>query len=319
MRLGTVRELWRFPVKSMGGERVDASAVGARGLHGDRLWAVRDEEAGALTNAKRLPALLQCSARFVAEPPADVGPGTVPAVVVTLPGGDEVRSDDAQVHARLSALLGRKVTLCPLREASDRAHYKAPRPTAGDMRHDFAIADGEALPDFSMMPLGTLMELGSYATPRGTYFDAATLHVITRASLAALREVLETDGDADVRRFRPNVVVDTGDAHGFVEAGWTGSTLALGACEAFVDCPTPRCSMPIRAQAGLPAEPRVLKAIVAHAERCLGAYASVARGGRVAVGDAVSIAPPRTTKVGEWARARATGMKRALLKAMMPK
>ena len=123
-------------------------------------------------------------------------------------------------------------------------------------------------PDFSMMPLGTLMELGSYATPRGTYFDAATLHVITRASLAALREVLETDGDADVRRFRPNVVVDTGDAHGFVEAGWTGSTLALGACEAFVDCPTPRCSMPIRAQAGLPAEPRVLKAIVAHAERC---------------------------------------------------
>jgi hypothetical protein len=56
-----VLELWRYPVKSMGGERVDAAAIGDRGLHGDRLWAVRDEERGVLTNAKRFPALLACA------------------------------------------------------------------------------------------------------------------------------------------------------------------------------------------------------------------------------------------------------------------
>jgi uncharacterized protein YcbX len=309
MRIGSVLEIWRFPVKSMGGERVDATTVGERGVHGDRLWAVRDVDKNVITNAKNIPALLMCSARFVDEPPADVGPGSIPAVEITFPDGGKVRSNDPDVDAKLSAFLGKRVTLTALRDASDRDHFKAVKPTGSDMREQFAVEDGAQLPDFSMMPLAKLMELGRYATPPGTYFDAMTLHVVTTASL----------GDFDRRRFRANFVIDTGDARGYLEHGWTGATLEVGAVIATVDCPTPRCSMPTRAQPDLPADKTVLKTIAQEAERCLGAYASVVRGGAVANGDAVTLTMPESSKLGEWARARATGLKRALLRAAMPK
>jgi hypothetical protein len=300
----------------MAGERVESTIVGERGLRGDRLWAIRDEERGVLTNAKRFPRLLQCAARFVREPAADVGPGTIPDVIITLPDGATVRSDDRDVDARLSAVLGHAVTLHALRPASDRAHYRTPKATADGMRQEFAVDPGEPLPDFSMMPLAKLLELSKYATPPGTYFDACSLHVVTTASLAALRA--NSHSDFDVRRFRPNVVLETSET-GLVEAGWTGGTLAIGACAAFVECPTPRCSMPTRAQAELPADPKVLKTIVQEAERCLGAYATVTRAGEVRVGDTATFSAPETSKVGEWARARAVGLKRLLMRAAMPK
>lgn len=311
-----VSELWRYPVKSMGGGRIDATTIGERGVHGDRLWAVRDEEHGVLTNAKRFPKLLQFEARFVTEPAPDVGPSTIPAVMITLPNGSTVSSDDPDVHTRLSSVLDHRVTLCSLRPASERAHYKAVKSTAADMRADFAIDAGEPLPDFSMMPMAKLMELGSYATPPGTYFDAMALHVLTTASLAALRT--KGASNFDVRRFRPNVVVET-TSEGLVEAEWTGGTLVVGACTAFVDCPTPRCSMPTRAQAELAADPKVLRTIVDEAERCLGIYATVTQPGAVRVGDAVQFTAPETSKLGNWARARAVGLKRLLIRAAMPK
>lgn len=300
----------------MGGERVDATAIGDRGVHGDRLWALRDEQRGVLTNAKRHPALLGCSARFVHEPGPDVGPGHITDVTITLPDGSTVRSDDPDVHARLSALLGHRVTLCALRPASDRAHYKGVKSTAADMRAEFAVEDGDPLPDLSMMPMAKLLELGKYATPPGTYFDALALHVLTTASLDTLRA--RASSDFDVRRFRPNVLVET-SATGLVEAAWTGGTLVLGGCTAFVDCPTPRCSMPTRAQPEIAADPKVLKTIVQEAERCLGVYATVTRGGVVCVGDPVQFQPPDTSKLADWARARATGLKRLLIRAAMPR
>lgn len=309
MRIGSVLEIWRFPVKSMCGERVDATVIGERGVHGDRLWAVRDLDKNVLTNAKNIPALLMCSARFVSEPPPDVGPGSIPPVEITFPDGTTARSSDADVDAKLSAFLGRRVTLCSLRDASDREHYRAAKSTAGDMREQFAIDEGAPLPDFSMMPLGKLVELGRYATPPGTYFDAMALHIITTASL----------GTWDRRRFRANLVVETGDARGYLENGWSGATVEAGACAALVDCPTPRCSMPIRAQPDVPADKSVLKTIARDADRCIGVYASVTRGGAVRTGDDVVLHMPETTKLGEWARSRATGLKRVLLRAALPK
>lgn len=315
--IGTVRELWRFPVKSMGGERLEAADVDARGVRGDRLWALRDEAKGVITSAKKLPALLLCTARYASAPGAEAGPGAVPAVIITLPDGATVRSDDPDVDARLSAALGRALTLCSLRPASDTAHYRAGKATAADMRADFALAEGEPLPDFSMMKMSTLMELGTYATPRGTYFDAADLHVLTTASLAAMRRAAPA-ADFDVRRFRPNLVIDNGEEGGLVEAAWAGGDLRAGGAAATIDSATPRCSMPIRPQPEMSADPAVLAAIVAEGERCLGAYASVTRAGPVKVGDRVEL-DVRRSPVGGWLRARATGAKRLLLKAAMPK
>ena len=79
-----IREIWRYPVKSMAGEQIDATTLDDRGVHGDRLWALRDEEKGILTTARRIPALSACSARYVREPSLDVGPGTVPDVFVSV-------------------------------------------------------------------------------------------------------------------------------------------------------------------------------------------------------------------------------------------
>jgi len=312
-----VLELWRYPVKSMAGERVEATTLGERGLHGDRLWAIRDDERGVITNAKKYPLLLQCTARFVEEPPADVGPGTIPPVAITLSDGRTVTSDDSDVNVRLSDFLGTRVSLCALRPASDKAHYRSVKSSAAEMRASFAIEEGEDLPDFAMIPTAKLLELSSYATPPGTYFDVTDLHVLTTASLATLRA--RSGADFDVRRFRPNVVIETLD-DGLPEETWTGGTIALGAAaEAFVDCPTPRCSMPIRAQAELPADPRVLRTIVEEAERCFGAYATVTRHGAVRVGDEVRYTPADSSKLGDWARERAKGLKRMLLRAALPK
>lgn len=135
--IGTVRELWRFPVKSMGGERLDQVEVDARGVRGDRLWAVRDDDRAVITSAKKLPVLLQCTARYLSPPGPDRHPAAIPAVAIDLPDGTTITSDDPAVDARLSALVGRTVSLCRLQPADDAAHYRAAKPSAAEMRADF--------------------------------------------------------------------------------------------------------------------------------------------------------------------------------------
>jgi uncharacterized protein YcbX len=103
MIVGTVGELWCYPVKSMGGERLDHCPVGVAGLLGDRGWAVRDDTAGEIRGARHLPLLLQCSARYRKSP----GGGSLPPVEITLPDGTHVGNDSPAENARLSALLGR--------------------------------------------------------------------------------------------------------------------------------------------------------------------------------------------------------------------
>src|ERR687890_1950452 len=99
--VGSVAEIWRYPVKSMGGERLAQSAIATRGLHADRMWAVRDVELGTFTTARRWPVLLQCDARFAEDPAGrPAGPGDVLEVVVTFPDGAEVSSLDPSVHER---------------------------------------------------------------------------------------------------------------------------------------------------------------------------------------------------------------------------
>ena len=71
---GRVTAIWRYPVKSMTGERLSVAEIGRFGLDADRTWAVRDLEANATTSAKKLPGLLLCTARYAAAPPPEAGP-----------------------------------------------------------------------------------------------------------------------------------------------------------------------------------------------------------------------------------------------------
>src|SRR3954462_9740766 len=111
---GSVAELWRYPGKSMAGERVAESAIDGRGLHADRMWAVRDVELGTFTTARRWPALLQCSERSGDDPAGrSAGPGDVLEGLVTPPDGTELSSADPAIHDRLSDLIGKPARLQP--------------------------------------------------------------------------------------------------------------------------------------------------------------------------------------------------------------
>src|SRR5688572_657694 len=122
--LGTIREVWRYPCESKQGERLEGCDVGALGLPGDRGWAVRDEAAGEIRGAKKMPALLLCTARYREEPAG----GRIPPVDITLPDGTIVVSDAPAAAAKIGDLVGRRVTLWPLVAASNQDHYRRGQP-----------------------------------------------------------------------------------------------------------------------------------------------------------------------------------------------
>jgi hypothetical protein len=105
-----VAELWRHPVKSLGGERLDRAEVGEHGVHGDRQWALFDVATGFGLTARRVPELLLATARCTGD-----------GVEVVLPDG-QVTADDAV----LSAWLDRPVALRPASATDGRPRYESP-------------------------------------------------------------------------------------------------------------------------------------------------------------------------------------------------
>jgi uncharacterized protein YcbX len=181
------------------------------------------------------------------------------------------------------------------------------------MRRQFAIPDGEPLPDFSAFPVRKLAELARYATPVGALYDAYPVHLLTRASLRAMAE-RSPGSQFDVRRFRPNVLIDRDGAE-LAEFGWCGRRLRSPNVTFDVEIPDLRCSMPTRQQGDLPADADVLRTINAHADHCLGVYANVATAGALAEGDPLELEPSGAGSVpAAVARAGVTAVKRGALR-----
>lgn len=267
------------------------------GVQGDRAFAVLDVETGRIASAKhprRWGALLDCRAGFVER----LAQGELRGpVTITMPDGTTVHSDHADVDRVLSAALGREVRL--VAQPPPQATYDEHRPVQDDSR-------GEPL----AVGAGT-----------GTFFDFAPIHLVTSATLARLGE-LRPASRFEVARFRPNLVIDTGTAQGFVETDWLGQIVAIGdQVRLCVTFPCPRCVMTTLAQAGLPADPEILRTAAAHnsqmfallAKRMpiVGAYATIVRGGTIGVGDPVRLegrAPLR--RVGAFMRSIGRAVRR---------
>ncbi len=287
-QIGRVGEIWRYPVKSMGGERVEQAPTLFRfGIPGDRGWAVRDERRGEIVGAKQYPQLLLLSARYLT-PPAGAD---VPDAEVIFPDGTRLRSSDPHCSSLLSDFLGARVTLCRRRPAEDLDHYRRARPVRdleGAMRLSLGLKAGDPLPDLSRIP----RELLTFVSPPGTYFDCFELHLLTGASLSALARLLP-DADLPLQRFRPNIFVDCGDEARaqFLEREWTGACVRAGEAEWRVVMPVVRCAMVGAAQEGVGQDPRVLKALVRECSADFGAGLSVVREGRIRVGDPVLLEP----------------------------
>jgi uncharacterized protein YcbX len=267
----------------MAGERVEGVRLGAQGLPGDRAWAVRDEVRGGIRGAKKIPDLIRCQARYLEEPKPAV---PAPAPEITLPGGARLRADAPDAAERLSAALEHPVTLWPLRPADDLAHYRRGAPdhadVATELRAIFGRAADEPLPNLGVFP----PDLFQYESPPGTYFDAFPLLLLTDATLRRLAE-LAPASRVDVRRFRPNLVIETGGPAGFVEAGWEGARLRVGEALVEVGVACPRCVMITHGFADLPRDPGLMRTVVREANQCVGVYATVREPGRVRDGDLV--------------------------------
>ena len=240
---------------------------------------------------------------------------------MTFPDGSEVSSSDPTIHERLSELIGKPARLVSLPALSEKRRYRTPQATKTDMRRQFAIPDGEPLPDFSMFPVRKLAELARYATPVGALYDAYPILLLTRASLHALAECAP-GSQFDARRFRPNVLIDRGGAE-FAEFGWCGGHLRAANASLEVAIPTLRCSIPTRQQGDLPADPDILRTINTHADHCLGVYANVAQTGDLAEGDVLDFDPGGASSPPVVAaRAGTAALKRGALRvfdALMPR
>ena len=285
-RVGRIEELWRYPVKSMGGERVgQGRVVPVHGLEGDRAWAIRDEKVGEIRGAKKLHSLLQFAARYLEEPAA----AGVARVEITLPDGLRVRSDDEGLDAKLSAALAQPVSLQARQPAENLDHYRRREPIAGeaDLRAQLGLLPEEPLPDMSNW--GT--ELAEFTSPPGTYFDTFELHLLTLTSLATLAE--QTPGvEIDARRFRPNLVVSCPEASALPEIEWCGGQLEIGSAILEVVMPMVRCVMTTCAQGGLARAPEIMRSLVRETGQDLGVGVRVLEAGEVHVGDDVTLRRP---------------------------
>jgi len=293
---GSVTQLWRYPVKSMGGTQVDEVRIDKRGVHADRLWAVRDLEHDITLTARKLPAVLGCSARYALEPGPEAGPGNVPEVIITLPSGDEVSSADPAIDRLLSELLGRDVRMTALPPTDDTSlHRLSVRQTragwsAGEVRRDFGLSDSEALIDTSVFSTKQMLTLARFSTPPGIFADLSPVHVLSTASLASL----SSDGvPYDARRFRPNVLVTLDDTEAqYPEAAWVGGDVTLGSVALRVTNPTIRCVVPTRPQPGVELDRGLTRRLAECTDRFLGVYADVTTPGVVRAGDAVRVREP---------------------------
>jgi hypothetical protein len=283
--LGTLNKIFRHPVKSMGGESLNSASVQENGIPGDRAWAVRDEERGGIRGGKRFAQLMNCAARYLEEPAAK---GSSPAQI-TLPGGKEIMTTDDGVADKLTDAIGSPVTMWPLLPADALEHYKRGAPLHEDMEKEwrtvFAREPDEPLPDLGAFP----EELMTYESPLGTYFDAFPIMVMTQQSLDRMAAVAP-EGVFDVRRFRPNFLLDAASNDPFPEQGWIGREISIGEVQLKIELTCPRCVMTTHGFADLPKQPAIMRALVKHAEGNLGVYASVTKPGTVHAGDPVAFA-----------------------------
>src|SRR5205823_4491294 len=197
----------------------------------------------------------------------------LPAVRVTLPDGTVATSEQPDLAPVLSRALGREVAFAEAQQDGESSGAQAEEywPDIEGLEHRDTVTEWEL--------------------PAGTFFDCAVVHLLTTATLDRLR-ALYPEGRFEVRRFRPNVVVETADcAIDFAEDAWTGRTLALGeAVRLRVTGPCPRCVMTTLSQGDLPQDPGILRAAAQHNRAHVGVYAAVVLGGAARRGAALRLA-----------------------------
>ena len=243
IEIGHVEAIFRYPVKSMGGERLEVANLGWHGLEGDRRLAFRrlDDRGGfPWLSASRLPDLLL----FAPHRGEDDAQGDLPTHIRT-PDGAVMPVFGEKLATEVGRRLGAPVQMMQLRQG---------------------------------------------------IFDEASLSVIASDTVGEIERL--SGRTADVRRFRPNVVVRPRRSGPFQEDEWVGGVLSFGEAD---DTPAiavtmrdERCSMVNLDPDSARPSPEVLKAVVRAHQNAAGIYGVVTRVGRLAVGQTVFLRPSRS-------------------------
>lgn len=249
-------------------EEVTATQIASHGLLGDRAYALVDSadgKAATAKNPKKWPTLFGFRATFI-EPPSPAA--SVPPVRITLPDGTTVTSQQPDLNRLLSRALNRTVKL-----------------NAVEGGHATPVNAEEYWPDMDGLDFRDAVT--DFTLPEGTFFDCATVHVLTTATLERLHQ-LYPQGRFEVPRFRPNIVVaPTSGEQDFIENAWIGHTLVIGDVRLSITGPCGRCVMTTLPQGDLPPDPGILRTAAKHNKVNVGVYAAVERGGSINCGDSV--------------------------------
>ncbi|MCU1363004.1 MAG: hypothetical protein JWM55_832 [Acidimicrobiaceae bacterium] len=244
-----IGSLWRYPVKSMQGESLNELRCESNGVAGDRSYGVLDVESGTVLSAKREGRLLEAAAHWRAG-----------VLVVRLPDGNEFHHGSLLDEA-LSDWLGRRVRVV-LAATYGRATFQSPE----DFEHDDSA-------------------LVSWEGTSGSFVDESALHFLTTGDLRRLSKE-RPDLQWDVRRFRPNIVIDSPHSVKVVPGGG----ISLGEVEIEMVKACSRCVMTTRAQPGnLERQLDVLRHVSRTHHGEVGARAWIKRAGSLRVGDEVTI------------------------------
>jgi uncharacterized protein YcbX len=249
-----IAQLWRYPVKSLSGERLPTLRLVDDGVEGDRMWGIQDRRDGRILTGRREPRLLFASSRL----------GVSDLPVITLPDGQEVAGTGPVTDAALSAWLGRPVTLVASSESdAARAEY-------------FADATDDA------------SQAIEWTMPKGRFVDAFPVLVISTAGLNS-GAVAYPAGAWDVRRFRPNILIQL-DGEGWTEDTWADRQLTVGSAQLIPRQRCIRCTMVNRAQPGLDTDVNIFKTLHRTHEGKAGMWTQIMRPGPISEGDVVEIA-----------------------------
>lgn len=247
--VGRVKELWRFPVKTMAGARIAEAEIGPLGVKGDRAWMLVDTLTGQRPTThpfRKRKRMLEWQAAFDGQ-----GTATMPPpVTLTAPDGTTVRSDQPDVAERLSAILNH-----PLRLAVMRWEGHPPNPVM----------------------------------PGADEYENEPIHLMTTSSLAAMKRANPAADFAPRRFRVNIVVATPDGAEGTIEDAWVGRTVAVGPARIAILERCVRCALTTMAQEGLPQDPSVLATVNALNQTTLGVYATVKGRGTVREGDEVRL------------------------------
>jgi uncharacterized protein YcbX len=246
------------------GEELNSSYVTERGLIGDRVYALIDQQTGKVASAKnpgKWGKLFDFHAAFIDSPQTAEN---IPPVRITLPDGSQIFSNHGEIDRTLSRVLSREVSV--MNSSLEKPSYEEYWP---DIE---GLAQRETVTDEAMPPQ--------------TFFDIAVIHLLTTSTIDRLRE-LYPEGRFEVRRFRPNIVVESAsEEKDFIENSWVDMKLRIGEEIVLkVIGPCTRCVMTTLPQGDLPKDLGILRTVAKYNQVHAGVYASVHRGGTIHRGD----------------------------------